>query len=66
MVASNPKKPRKQNKKNTQLSFDLACLGILERETSNRLKMKLDMKCLQHFNEIDRECFECSLINIIP
>lgn len=63
---SNPKKPRKQNKKCTQLNFDLACLGILEREVSNRLKMKLNMKCTDHFDEIDRDCFECSLINIIP
>lgn len=59
------KKPRKANKKTTQLAFDFAILRMLELETSMKLKNSL-RNCSKHEQEFDRDCFDCSLINIIP
>lgn len=59
------RKPRKSKKRTAQLAFDFALLRVLELEASKKLKSKLG-KCHLHRNEISRECFDCSLINIIP
>lgn len=58
------KKPRKANKKTTQLAFDFAFLRLLELEMTIKLKNNLQ-NCSKHGQESDRGCFDCSLINII-
>lgn len=60
------RKPRKTKKRTTQLAFDFALLRFLELETSKKLKTKMKNCCPQHLKEISKECFDCSLINIIP
>jgi hypothetical protein len=59
------RKPRKTKKRTTQLAFDFAVLRILELETSRKLKNKVNICCPRHSKEISKECFDCSLINII-
>ena len=63
---SQERKPRKTKKRTTQLAFDFALLRFLELETSKKLKTKMKNCCPRHLTEISKECFDCSLINIIP
>lgn len=62
---SKERKPRKTKKRTTQLAFDFAVLRVLELETSKKLKSKVKISCPLHSREISKECFDCSLINII-
>ena len=54
-------------KKDIQLNFDLALLRLFELEHSHEILLKTKVRnCSNHSSEINRNCFECSLINIIP
>lgn len=59
------KKPRKTNKRSIQLTFDSVLLKILEMETSNRAKKVKILNCPKHQDDFSKECFDCSLINIV-
>ena len=60
------KKQRKANRKTTQLAFDFAILRLLEREKSKNIRNTIQLHCIDHPDGIERNCFDCSLINIIP
>lgn len=49
----------------TQLQFDLTVLRLFELEMSAKLKKSIKI-CPEHEEDVNRNCFECSLINIIP
>jgi hypothetical protein len=65
--SSSEKKTRRTKKKDIQLNFDLALLRLFELEHSHEILLKTNIRnCSNHSGEINRNCFDCSLINIIP
>lgn len=65
LKSTKEKKPRKVQRKQAQLKFDLAILRLIELEMSEKLRNSMP-DCSVHYEETNKDCFECSLINIIP